>query len=285
LTLLIMALACFIPVRGYAQPANDNFADAAVLSGPLASAAGSNVDATWEPGESVHAGAGGNRSVWWVWIAPAAGSVNIDTNGSNFDTVLAVYTGDSVSNLTQIISDDDSGDGTQSLVTFQAVTSSTYYIAVDSYSSGSSGAIQLHVHLVVPPANDNFADAEVLSGLPASANGSNVDATGEPGESVHAGVGGNRSVWWVWTAPEAGSVSIDTFGTGTLDESRLVATVRKLFDLRPKGIIAMLDLLRPIYRPTAAYGHFGRDDLDLPWERTDKVEALRDALGVKQAVA
>jgi len=84
---------------------------------------------------------------------------------------------------------------------------------------------------------------------------------------------------------EPTSISIDTFGTGTLDESRLVATVRKLFDLRPKGIIAMLDLLRPIYRPTAAYGHFGRDDLDLPWERTDKVEALRDALGVKQAVA
>jgi len=84
---------------------------------------------------------------------------------------------------------------------------------------------------------------------------------------------------------EPTSISIDTFGTGTVDESRLVATVRNLFDLRPKGIIAMLDLLRPIYRPTAAYGHFGRSDLDLPWERTDKVDALRDALGVKQAVA
>ncbi|MGH8120800.1 MAG: methionine adenosyltransferase [Gammaproteobacteria bacterium] len=84
---------------------------------------------------------------------------------------------------------------------------------------------------------------------------------------------------------EPTSINIDTFGTGTVDEPRLVATIRKLFDLRPKGIIAMLDLMRPIYRPTAAYGHFGRDDLDLPWERTDKVEALRDALGVKQAVA
>jgi S-adenosylmethionine synthetase len=84
---------------------------------------------------------------------------------------------------------------------------------------------------------------------------------------------------------EPTSISVDTFGTGVVDEIKLAATLRKHFDLRPKGIIAMLDLLRPIYRPTAAYGHFGRDDLDLPWERTDKAAALRDALGVKQAVA
>ena len=76
---------------------------------------------------------------------------------------------------------------------------------------------------------------------------------------------------------EPTSIRVDTFGTGKLDEDRLTAIVRKLFDLRPKGIIAMLDLLKPIYRVTAAYGHFGRDDVDLPWERTDKVEALRDA--------
>ena len=81
------------------------------------------------------------------------------------------------------------------------------------------------------------------------------------------------------------SINVDTFGTGTVDETKLAIAVSKHFDLRPKGIIAMLDLLRPIYRPTAAYGHFGRVDLDLPWERTDKVEALRDALGVKAAVA
>ena len=76
---------------------------------------------------------------------------------------------------------------------------------------------------------------------------------------------------------EPTSIRVDTFGTGKLDEDRLTVIVRRLFDLRPKGIITMLDLLRPIYRATAAYGHFGRDDVDLPWERTDKVEALRDA--------
>ena len=74
------------------------------------------------------------------------------------------------------------------------------------------------------------------------------------------------------------SISVQTFGTGTVDESSLVKAVRKLFDLRPKGIIAMLDLLRPIYKPTAAYGHFGRTDLDLPWEKTDKADALKAEL-------
>lgn len=75
------------------------------------------------------------------------------------------------------------------------------------------------------------------------------------------------------------SISIDTFGTGQVSESKLVEIVRKNFDLRPAGIIKMLDLRRPIYRQTAAYGHFGRTDLDLPWERTDKAEILkRDAL-------
>lgn len=71
------------------------------------------------------------------------------------------------------------------------------------------------------------------------------------------------------------SISIDTFGTGKASEDVLIDAVRKYFDLRPAGIIKMLDLRRPIYKQTAAYGHFGRHDLDLPWERTDKAENLR----------
>ena len=68
---------------------------------------------------------------------------------------------------------------------------------------------------------------------------------------------------------------IDTFGTGKLSDEELVQIVRKHFVLRPAGIIQMLDLRRPIYKQTASYGHFGRTDLDLPWERTDKAEALK----------
>jgi len=71
------------------------------------------------------------------------------------------------------------------------------------------------------------------------------------------------------------SIMVDTFGTGVLSDDKLVEIVRKEFDLRPAAIIQMLDLRRPIYRATAAYGHFGRTDLDLPWEKTDKADALK----------
>jgi S-adenosylmethionine synthetase len=71
------------------------------------------------------------------------------------------------------------------------------------------------------------------------------------------------------------SISVDTFGTGKIAEEELVKLVRKHFDLRPAGIIKQLDLRRPIYKQTAAYGHFGRNDLNVPWEKTDKAEALK----------
>ncbi|MCF6166766.1 S-adenosylmethionine synthetase [Furfurilactobacillus rossiae] len=74
------------------------------------------------------------------------------------------------------------------------------------------------------------------------------------------------------------SISVDTFGTGNVSEQTLTAAIRKVFDLRPAGIIKMLDLQRPIYKQTAVYGHFGRPDLDLPWEKTDKIDALKQAV-------
>ncbi len=74
------------------------------------------------------------------------------------------------------------------------------------------------------------------------------------------------------------SVMVDTFGTGKLSDEKLVEIIRENFDLRPAGIIKMLDLRRPLYRQTAAYGHFGRNDLDLPWEKLDKVDLLKNYL-------
>lgn len=79
---------------------------------------------------------------------------------------------------------------------------------------------------------------------------------------------------------EPTSVFVETFGTGKLDSIRLTQLVREHFDLRPRGLIKMLDLLHPMYEPTAAYGHFGRDDLGLSWERTDKAQLLKDAAGL-----
>ena len=74
------------------------------------------------------------------------------------------------------------------------------------------------------------------------------------------------------------SIMVETFGTGHASREKIIDVVRKHFDLRPAGIIKMLDLRRPIYKQTASYGHFGRNDLDLPWERLDKADELRREL-------
>jgi len=80
---------------------------------------------------------------------------------------------------------------------------------------------------------------------------------------------------------EPTSISVETFGTGKIAQDKLVTLVREHFDLRPVGLIKMLDLIKPIYQPTAAYGHFGREDADFSWEKTDMADVLRDAAGLK----
>ncbi len=74
------------------------------------------------------------------------------------------------------------------------------------------------------------------------------------------------------------SISVDTFGTAEVDEAKIVHIINEVFDLRPWGITNMLSLLRPMYKNTASYGHFGREDLDLPWEKTDKIEIIKSLL-------
>jgi S-adenosylmethionine synthetase len=81
------------------------------------------------------------------------------------------------------------------------------------------------------------------------------------------------------------SIMVDTFGTGLLPEEQIIELIRSHFDLTPKGMVEALDLLRPIYRRTAAYGHFGRAEKDFTWERTDKAELLRRAAGLGEMVA
>ncbi|GAD15620.1 methionine adenosyltransferase [Lentilactobacillus otakiensis] len=95
---------------------------------------------------------------------------------------------------------------------------------------------------------------------------------------VAAGLASEAEIQLAYAIGVAKPVSIDinTFGTGKVSEDKLIDATRALFDLRPAGIIKMLDLKRPIYEQTAAYGHFGRTDIDLPWEHTDKVDALKD---------
>jgi S-adenosylmethionine synthetase len=100
--------------------------------------------------------------------------------------------------------------------------------------------------------------------------------------AVAAGLAGRIEVQVAYAIGKAAPVGlfIETFGTETVDPVKIQAAINEVFDLRPAAIIRDLDLLKPIYAQTAAYGHFGRTDVDLPWERTDRVDALRDAAGL-----
>ena len=106
---------------GLVAPPNDNFVARIPVSGAMVSVSGSSIGATKEAGEPNHYSSGGG-SVWWTWTAPASGTVTIDTIGSNFDTLLGVYTGTVVNNLIQVAQDDDSGGSLKSRVTFVATT-------------------------------------------------------------------------------------------------------------------------------------------------------------------
>jgi Ca2+-binding RTX toxin-like protein len=132
-----------------AAPANDNFADAQVANtGDTNPTPGSNVDATKELGEPAHAGKDGGASVWYRWTAPATGEATVDTCDSTFDTLLGVYTGESVDGLTEVgTSDDNCIVGFGSFVVFQAQEGQVYRIAVDGFD-GEIGAFDLYV---VPP--------------------------------------------------------------------------------------------------------------------------------------
>lgn len=202
----------FIPTPP--PPANDDFANRTVLSGFSDQASASNATATKEPGEPDHDGAPGGHSVWWTWTAPATGDVQITTDGSDFETTLAVYTGTSVSNLDYIASDTFSGV-TRSLVSFQAVGGMAYQIAVDGYY-GAFGEIALALALQLPPpppVNDDFEHAISLSGTNILTTGSNVGATLQAGEPAPAGNSGGKSVWWSWTAPMSGYLTVTTSGS------------------------------------------------------------------------
>ena len=132
-----------------ARPPNDGFASRIVLSGLVVSTAGENTNASKETGEPNHAGATGGKSVWWAWTAPASGTVTISTAGSSFDTVLGLYTGSSVSSLTEVVSNDDaSGNTSTSLIVTNVVGGTAYAIAVDGYG-GAFGRLALSISLAM----------------------------------------------------------------------------------------------------------------------------------------
>jgi List-Bact-rpt repeat protein len=197
-----------------APPANDDFADAKVLSAGLpVYDGGSTRFATKEGGEPDHAGDPGGHSVWYSWTPSSSGPVSIVTcsQGKAADTLLAVYTGSAVNALAPVASNDDSpsacGD-TDSAVQFSASAGTTYRIAVDAKEAKGYFSLELGG----PPDNDDFADATALPVFPIAPGGSTVFATKEAGEPNHAGNVGGHSVWFTWTPEESGPVAISTCG-------------------------------------------------------------------------
>lgn len=216
LSLCCSSLLFALPAKLQAAPGNDLFAQAQLLSGSSASLAGGNVEATAETGEPSHAGSTARRSIWFRWTAPASASVTIDTIGSSFDTVLAVYTGSEVSILTLVMANDDinyQAGNTQSRVTFNPIQGTEYAIAVDGYG-GASGEVSLNLVQTLPAAsNDAFANGQILPDASGSVTSSSIGFTKELGEPNHAGNSGGGSAWFQWTAPMNGSVTIDTLGS------------------------------------------------------------------------
>ena len=200
------------------QP-NDNFANRTHLGSGSVSVPGSNIRATGETGEPNHASRSTPlASVWWSWTAVSPGTVVIDTNGSDFDTTLAVYSGTAVAALSLLASNDDGGNGVNSRVSLLVQTGQVLQIAVDGYGS-EEGSVVLRVSFtpgaVAPPANDNFAAGFLIAPGIDQATGSNVNATGEPGEPSHhtSAVQPFNSVWWRWAAPISGTLTVTTAGS------------------------------------------------------------------------
>lgn len=186
------------------RPFNDDFATRAKLSGQNITARNSSRGATSEPGEPQHAGAAGGASLWWEWTAPASGSVTVDTSGSAYDTLLAVYTGTALNALTPVASNDDF-NGTTSRLAFTAQAGATYEIAVDG-KNGATGLTLLNLGTVA--ANDSFSAAVTLEGVSTSVTATNAHSSREVGEPRILGNAGGLSLWYRWTAPSTGKFQI-----------------------------------------------------------------------------
>jgi hypothetical protein len=168
-------------------PANDMFADSTSIQGAFGVFTGSNVRATKEVNEPDHAGNPGGNSIWWTWTAPSDGLVSITTAGSSIDTLLGIYTGSSVAELTLVIGNDDSAGSKSSAVRFAAVAGKTYQIAVDGFNH-DSGEVRLNL---LPVASLRMSSLERLADGSCriwiqSADGTAIDPARIPTIAVYA---------------------------------------------------------------------------------------------------
>jgi outer membrane protein assembly factor BamB/subtilisin family serine protease len=191
------------------RPLNDDFASRATVSGSNVRIRASNVGATTESGEPAHADVTGGPSLWWTWTAPTSTQVTLDTSGSSYDTILAVYTGSSLGSLVTVGSNDDAAPGTlTSRLTLDVTAGTVYQIAVTG-KGGATGQTNLRIGSV--PANDTFAKAQTVSGASFLLSATNLNATAEPGEPKPIAKSANHSVWYKWTAPTSGRFLLSAF--------------------------------------------------------------------------
>lgn len=236
----LLGAACLVgtAVSIHAQsPPNDDFAARIAISGSTNTVAGSNRLASGEPGEPSHAGSPAAASVWWTWVAPDSGRALLTTQGSGFDTVLAVYTGASIQNLVLVAANDDEPGLASSALSFAAVRGTPYHFVVDGLGA-VTGDISLAIRLLVPPTNPKIildpASVTVLDNIGASV-------------TFHGLVTGSLPISFAWqkdgvNLPQGTQASLTLTNVTAVDagDYRLVATNHYGSDTSAVAVLTVL---------------------------------------------
>jgi hypothetical protein len=201
------------------RPANDDFVNAEQLSGSVVTVVNDNTCATRQTGEPKHladAGSAASKSIWYYWVAPYSGPVIVSTEGSAFESVVAVYTGSTLAEL----NDNRVAEGgaiselnKQSRLSFEAVAQTKYYIAVDGFNLGSGSPGGVVVLSINPESPDEFANCLPLAGSDGRVTGNILNASMEDEEPAHGPANGGSSLWYCWTAPTSETFVWDTVGS------------------------------------------------------------------------
>jgi subtilisin-like proprotein convertase family protein len=196
-------------------PANDNFEKATLVYGQTESISTSNRGAGREKGEPKHTGAQGGGSLWWKIQPRTSGYLTIDTVGSSIDTLMSLYTGTSVTGLTDVIGNDDiSRPIVQSRINRLAVQPGDIYMLAIDGKNRARGSVLLNFALEAGALYDKFADAKPVNANSWSDSRSNASYSSESGEPAHAGVGAaSKSVWYLWTPQVTGTATVSTSGS------------------------------------------------------------------------
>ncbi len=212
-------------------PLNDDFEDAFSVSNSYFVLSGSNVIGSSEAGEPSHDVEASGKSIWWNWTAVEGGFTEISTEGSDFSTVIVIYEGDTLDTLQLVAKNrDESPSNNGAFVGFDAAAGTTYRIVVDGLES-ESGNVSLSLGQSV--INDDFSSALEIGGINFRTTSENIAASREISEPEHIkNAFGSKSVWWKWTAPLSGNVTVSTSASNSFDTILAVYTGESLEDLQ-----------------------------------------------------